>query len=287
MILPTKESMTRPDVTTRRIFIYGGPYSGKSTFSCSFPEPFGISTDGNWSLLPELYPYIHVHNDVRMSGRIREETLAWEIFKDIVSELEKKDNEYRTIVVDLVDDLYEHCRLWVFKEEKVEHESDNSFKLYDKVRLEFLSTMKRLLSLKYDNIIIVSHEDSTKDLTKRSSDKVTRISPALNEKVSNKLAGYCDLTARLVNDAGEFKMVFAGDTIQFGGGRFDFGVDWIPLDYSTFDKAYNDAKKINHGARTVTQQTPTAPTQQSEPTKDAESTTDSDSTSRRRARRTE
>ena len=287
MILPTKDTMKRPEITTRRLFLFSAPYQGKTTFATSFPDPFGISTDGNWALLPELYPYVHVKNEIKMAGRIKEETLAWEIFKDIVSELEKKDNDFKTIVVDLIDDLYESCRLWVFKEEKVEHESDNSFKLYDKVRLEFLSTIKRLLSLSYDNIILLAHEDTSKDLTKRSSDKVTRISPALQEKVANKLAGYCDLTARLVNDAGEFKMVFAGDTIQFGGGRFDFGVDWIPLDYATFDKAYNAAKKINPAARTVTQQAePAAPTQP-EPTKDADTTTDSDPTSRRRARRTE
>lgn len=48
------------------------------------------------------------------------------------------------------------------------HESDDSFRAWDKVRtVEFLSTLKRLMALDYENIIPISHEDTSKDITKK------------------------------------------------------------------------------------------------------------------------
>lgn len=250
MKLPTKESMVAKERTnTRRLFLFGAPYQGKTVFATSFPDPFGISTDGNWELLPQMHPYIHLRNEVTTEGRITKTTLAWETFKEIISELEKYNNSYKTIVVDLLDDMYEYCRLWVFDQEGVSHESENSFNLYDKVRLEFLSTIKRLMNLDYDNILLLAHEDTSKDITQRSGNKITKIAPYINEKIATKLSGYADLTARVVCDRGVYKMTLKSDDIQFGGGRFNFGVKEIPLNYESFVEIYDKARGKTSPAR--------------------------------------
>ena len=40
--------------------------------------------------------------------------LAWDLFLDVVAELEAAENDYEAVAIDLVEDLYEHCRVYVF-----------------------------------------------------------------------------------------------------------------------------------------------------------------------------
>ena len=80
------------------------------------------------------------------------------------------------------------------------HESDDSFRAWDMVTSEFLNTVKRLVNLDYENIILISHEDRSRDLTRKSGDKISSIRPNLREKVANKVAGMVDLVARIVAD---------------------------------------------------------------------------------------
>lgn len=196
MLLPKNERRNVTGVSRRRVWIYGAPFSGKTTFANEFPDPLMLNTDGNITFVDA--PYIAIKNIVEVEGRITKTTLAWQVFKDVISELEKKDNDFKTIVVDLLEDLYEHCRLYMYDKLNIEHESDDSFRAWDKVRTEFLSTIKRLMNLDYENIILISHEDSSKDLTRRSGDKITNIKPNIQDKIANKIAGMVDIVARVV-----------------------------------------------------------------------------------------
>lgn len=125
-----------------------------------------LNTDGNIKFVDA--PYIRIRDEVKVEGRQTKRTLAWDVFKDTISELEKKENTFKTIVVDLLEDLYEHCRLYMYQQMGITHESDDSFRAWDKVRGEFLNTLKRLMNLDYENIILISHEDTSKDITKRA-----------------------------------------------------------------------------------------------------------------------
>lgn len=79
----------------------------------------------------------------------------------------------------------------------ITHESDDSFRAWDKVRTEFLSTIRRLMNLDYENIVLISHEDTSKDITKKSGDKITAIKPNIADKVANKIAGMVDIVASI------------------------------------------------------------------------------------------
>ena len=117
----------------------------------------------------------------------------------------------------------------------ITHESDDSFRAWDKVRTEFLSTMRKLTNLPY-NIILISHEDSSKDITKRSGDKITSIRPNINEKVANKLAGMVDIVARFLVVDGDYRISFKSDEVVFGGGRINPEQKEIPNSYEVFMK---------------------------------------------------
>ncbi|MFM1602051.1 AAA family ATPase [Helcococcus ovis] len=239
MLLPSVERRNIEENKKHVLWIYGSPFSGKTTFANKFPNPLMLNTDGNIKFVDA--PFIKIANNVEMNGRIKNTQLAWDVFKEVIDELEKKDNEFKTIIVDLVEDLYEHCRLYVYKKLNIEHESDNSFKAWDIVTTEFLSTMKRLMMLDYDNIILISHEDTSKDITKKSGDKITSIRPNIREKVSNKIAGMVDIVARVVANGDERTLEFKQDEVIFGGGRLaNIKDSIIPLDYEEFLKIYDN-----------------------------------------------
>lgn len=242
--LPANKRRTVEATPKRAIWIYGAPFSGKTTFANAFPDPLMLNTDGNIKFVDA--PYIHIKDQVEVIGRQTKRTLAWEVFKDAVTELEKKENDFKTIVVDLVEDLYEHCRQYMYKEMDIKHESDDSFRAWDRVRTEFLTTMKRLLATDYENIILISHEDSSKDITKKSGDKITAIKPNLGEKVALKLAGMVDVVARIVADDKKRLFCFKSDEVIFGGGRLKVTAKDIPLDVNALFEVYDEA---NNGAK--------------------------------------
>jgi hypothetical protein len=125
----------------------------------------------------------------------------------------------------------------------ITHESDDSFRAWDKVRTEFLSTLKKLMNLDYENIILISHEDTSKDITKKGGDKITAIKPNLQEKTANKVAGMVDIVARVVADGEIRTLSFKTNEVIFGGGRLTASTNEIPLDYAAFLEVYEEANK--------------------------------------------
>ena len=239
--LPENKRRNIEAVEKRVLWIYGVPFCGKTTFANNFPDPLMLNTDGNIKFVDA--PYIHIKDEVRVEGRQTKRTLAWDVFKDTISELEKKENTFRTIVVDLLEDLYEHCRLYMYQQMGITHESDDSFRAWDKVRGEFLNTLKRLMNLDYENIILISHEDTSKDITRKGGDKITAIKPNLQEKVANKVAGMVDVVARIVADGETRTFSFKSNEVIFGGGRLRVNAKDIPLDVKALFAVYDEANK--------------------------------------------
>lgn len=234
--LPKNERRTPNGVELKKLWIYGSPFSGKTTLADKFEEPLMINTDGNVKFVTA--PVQEITDIVSVEGRLTKTVLAWDVFKETVEELEK-GSTFKTIVVDLVEDLYESCRLYMYQQMGISHESDDSFRAWDKVRTEFLSTMRKLTTLPY-NIVLISHEDMSKDIMKRSGDKITSIRPNINEKVANKLAGMVDIVVRAVVIDGDYRLTFKSDEVVFGGGRINPKEKEIPNNYDTLIEVVYD-----------------------------------------------
>lgn len=241
MILPSAERRQVGQTTKRKLWIYGGAFSGKTTFVDSAPDPLNLNTDGNIQFVTMAYQPI---KDT-MEGR--QKVLAWDVFKKTIDELERTagQNGFKTIVVDLLEDTYESCRLFMYDKLGITHESDDSFRAWDKVRTEFLSTIRRLINLDYENIILISHENTSEDITKKSGDKITAIKPNIAPKVANKVAGMVDIVARVVaEDDGSRTLNFKSDEVVFGGGRLkNISRTSIPLDWDELLKVYDEANQ--------------------------------------------
>lgn len=258
MILPKNERIEKSSAAKRKIWLYGAPFSGKTYLVNNFPDLLLLSTDGNYTQLPGgIPPHVDIKDIITVSGRITKKQFAWEVLKDVISELEKNENTFKTICLDLLEDTYESCRLYMYDQLGITHESDDSFRAWDKVRTEYLSTIKRLMNLNYDNIILISHEDMTKDITKKSGDKVTSIKPNLQEKAALKIAGMVDIVARIIADGDKRTISFKSDEVVFGGGRLNVHVNEIPCDYDELISIYkttSEAPKTEVNMKPLTEE---------------------------------
>lgn len=257
MLLPKNERRDLNATKKKVVWLYGAPFSGKTFFANQFPDPLMLNTDGNIKFVDA--PYIAIRDTVTVEGRLTKRQLAWEVFSDTVAELEKKQNDFKTIVVDLLEDTYEACRVYICDRQGWKHESDDSFRAWDMVTSEFLNTVKRLVNLDYENIILISHEDRSRDLTRKSGDKISSIRPNLREKVANKVAGMVDLVARIVADDNDRVLSFKTSEVIFGGGRLTVHNKEIPLDYEAFCEVYEEANQRAAGAMKHGGNTPATP----------------------------
>lgn len=241
MILPSNKRREKKIDKNPDLWIYAQSYVGKSTFVDQYDDLLFLNTDGNTD--NTTAPVIPIANKVWYEGRIPKKQFAWEIFLEVVTELEKKENDYKRVCIDLVEDLYEHCRLYVYDKYGWEHESDGGYgKGYDLVKTEFLSNMKRLKALGYQ-IIYISKE-VTNEITLKNGNKVTTYKPNIGDKVANVLAGTVDLTVRAYMKGEDRFIQLAKDENVFGGGRFNFKVKTCKLDMKEFTEALVGAQEL-------------------------------------------
>lgn len=221
------------------VFIYGQSYVGKSTFEDNTGDIIIFSTDGNTDEL--MSPTIQIANEVTVNGRITTTKLAWEVFREWVDELEKKQNTYKYVGLDLLEDLRELCRVYIYKKMNITHESDAGFgKAYDMVTTEFNTVLKRIKAAGY-HLIIVSKEVEG-EVTLKSGGKYTTFKPNVPDKVANTIAGLVDISARaFVDENGKRWLQLSKQDHTFGGGRYNFTVDKCDLSMTAL---VNEIKKI-------------------------------------------
>jgi len=69
-----------------KLYLYGSPMSGKTTFANQFPDVLMLNTDGNIQYVDS--PYIAIRDQITMNGRIKNTKYAWEVFKEAESEVQ-------------------------------------------------------------------------------------------------------------------------------------------------------------------------------------------------------
>lgn len=239
LILPKNERRTEAAITRPDMWIYADSYVGKSSFVDHMDDVLFINTDGNVSNITS--PYVIIADELHQEGRIATKTLAWENFIAAIDQLERHDNTFKVVALDLIEDLYEHCRTYVFDQLGIKHESDSSYgKGWDMVRTEFLRQIKRLKTLGYQ-VIYISKEVVT-EITYANGGKVSTFKPNIPDKIANVLAGTVTLTLRAyMDERGRYLNLRKAENI-FGGGRIDFKQNTCPLDVHAFAEALADAQ---------------------------------------------
>lgn len=244
MLLPKSERRKIDSVKKRKMWIYGAAFSGKTTMLDDAPNPLNLNTDGNIQFV--TMPYVSIKDEVTVNGRMTSRKFAWEVFKETIEELEKDNNDFKTIIIDLLEDTREMCRVYMYDNLNIQHESDSGYgKGWDIIKTEYLSTMRRFFNLDYENLIVVSHEDISKDITKKNGQNITRIAPNVQDAIANKIAGMVDIVARVVVEDDDSRTLnFKQNEVIFGGGRLK-GIKQttIPLSWDALMDVYEQVNE--------------------------------------------
>ncbi len=199
MFIEKYETVERDRAKNIKLFIYGKPTLGKTYMAGTFPKPLFLNTDGNFKALN--HPVKNITQGITVKNKAGTDVTltGWQYFKGIVNELASMPDitkTYKTIVVDLIEDIYLACTTHNLKELGISHESELGFgKAYTMVRNDFLSVMKTLTTLENVNVVIIGHEKETQKKDKYDRD-YDYVKCDLPDKVANKIDGMVDITAR-------------------------------------------------------------------------------------------
>ena len=230
----------------KKIWVYGMPFSGKSSLVAGAANHFIFNTDGNAQYCTDSFKLLA--DEVVQDGRKKaERKYAWEFFEEYIEKLENLARQgkfpYSVVALDLVEDAYAMCREYMCQKVlHIEHESDDNLRAWDKVRGRFFAVMRRFVNLPCD-IVLISHEDASRDLLGRNGDKVSSVKPNIQPKVADKLAGMVAVVGRVAVIDGKYLLQVKTDTAMFGGGRGGIKNVTLPLSWESVEKLFENFQK--------------------------------------------
>lgn len=175
-ILP-KNVKKEKDITPKVFFIWGQSMSGKTYLARQFPDPIILNTDGNAKKVDT--PSVEV--------------FTFERFMGVIKELEEGKHDFKTVIIDLVDDIKTMLETFVLEKYKAESLADIAWgKGFNEVKGTWQRLMVRLSQLPY-NVIYISHVATTTDDVDK--EKVIEV-PSLEQKYYNMCMGRSDVSIK-------------------------------------------------------------------------------------------
>lgn len=173
--LPVNELKTA-DVTPKNFLIWGESMSGKTYLAKQFESPLIINTDGNATKITT--PSVFIKNFTE--------------FKKVIEELEKGKHTYKTLIIDLIDDIETMLVNHICETAKVESLADIGFgKGFNKFNSVWKNLMMGLTQMNM-NIVFISHLVEKTE----NNGQTTYQTPALSQKCLNACMGRCDIVVK-------------------------------------------------------------------------------------------
>jgi hypothetical protein len=228
-ILPTEKTKPITDLDSQNIWIYGHPGIGKTTFAAQFEKPIFLATeDGHKS-----------HSIYKVDVK------DWATFAKVIKALKEEKHDFKTVVIDTIDNLYSFCSHAVCEKLGIQHESDLGFgKGWKLVRGQF---MKALIATSFlpMGMVVIGHTEQTEVETRTR--KITKTVPSLPEKVWTEVAKMMDiimLAESIQTKDGEVRVLRTKPAENWVAkdrtavARKKPLPDTLPLDFEQFKKAY-------------------------------------------------
>jgi len=173
-LLPKETTKPKIGFNEYTTLIYGAPKAGKSTLASQFDSPLFIATEAGLNAL-ETY-------NMPVDG--------WETFIMACAEVAKGDHQYKTIVIDTVDNLFKHCSNYICKKQNIQHESELDWgKGWKLVKDEFFRAITKLSLLKY-GLVLISHAETTEIKTRTGT--ITKWVPTMSKQAKEVILPMCD-----------------------------------------------------------------------------------------------
>ena len=174
-LLPTQPTPPKRELSDLTILEYGFPKAGKTTWASRFPNSVFLATESGQNAIECFKVPID----------------SWATFLAACNELAQGGHDFRTIVIDTVDNLWLLCQQHVCGKHKVEHESDLAYgKGYALILTEFQRVLTKLSYLPY-GLVMISHAELEEVKTRTGSYHKTV--PALREKPRKVILGMADM----------------------------------------------------------------------------------------------
>ena len=228
--LPTQASKPVTEMGQQTILLYGFPKCGKSSMSAQFPS----------AIFFECEPGLN-HLEV-----FKIPTYSWEDFLDACKQIASGDHQFKTIVIDTVDNAFKMCSEHVCSKHGIEYEGDMPHgKGWGLVKNEWHRVLTRLASLPY-GLILISHA-MDKTIETRTG-QYTKTQPSLPDRARNVVLGLVDII--LYGDCVVRKDASGNVNIERvlrtkphptyeAGDRTGRLPESLPFEYDAFVKAFN------------------------------------------------
>lgn len=233
MALPTTKTTPEVSLSMFTTLIYGKPKIGKSTFAAGFPDALFLDCEGGLQSLEAF----------------RVPVYSWNDLLEACGEIAAGNHQFKTIVVDTVDQAYQRCREHVLGQLGYKHESDGDFGSgWDLVTNEFIRVLSKLALMPY-GLVLISHANEKEFKTRTG--KQIKIVPTLPARAGRGVMGMVDLllyadhetveaTGGVITD--ERRVVRTKPTSYYDAGdRTGLLPETIALDYAAFAEAFTTA----------------------------------------------
>ncbi|MGE5623812.1 MAG: ATP-binding protein [Methanocella sp.] len=223
--LPVEKTKPKARIEDYTGFIYGPWKIGKSTFCSRMDNPLFLATEAGLNTL-EVY-------QIPIS--------TWPDFLEACRLIAEGKHEYKTIVIDTVDNLYNFCSDYICKKAGIQHESDLEWgKGWDMVNDEFLRALTKLSLLPY-GLWMTSHSEE-KEIKSRTQPAITKVVPTLPKGARKIVLGMSDfiLYAESVQTKeGMVRVLHTKPTENYeAGDRTGRLPATLPFKYASFLKAF-------------------------------------------------
>ncbi|CAL7878407.1 AAA family ATPase [Fusobacterium necrophorum] len=162
-----------PNTTPTSFLIWGESMSGKTYLAREFDSPIIINTDGNGEKVDT--PSISVK--------------SFSEFAEVIDALKNQEHTFKTVIIDLIDDIEVMLTSHICEQEQVEALADIKWgKGYAKQSSVWKKLMMELTQMDM-NVIFISH-----CVEKSDDNQNMQIVPALSQKGLNACMGRCDLS---------------------------------------------------------------------------------------------
>lgn len=207
-----------------KVWVYGTPFSGKSYFADTFPKAFVINTDGNLQFYKNA------------------EGVVVSNYEEFVQALNNFDTtKYDTLVIDVLDHVYDMCREQFLNKNEIEHESDFASdgawgKGWTLLREQFWYMISKIRNIDA-NIVLISH-DSEKEIKGKLGTTRTVYQPAtIPKNIVSKMCGIFHFVGHCYREDDERKVSFDQDVTEpYNGHRLPIKELVISNNYEEFIK---------------------------------------------------
>ena len=233
LTLPTEKNEPLKNLLDASFLLYGPKKIGKTTLLSQFEDPF----------------FIFFEPGGRFISTFNRSPKTWPQFKGYLDLLEKED-KFRTVILDTVDQCYNMCYRWVCDEMGIEHPQDQKWgSAWKRIEDEFASAIMRIVAMDRGKIF-TSHSEE-KDVENEDGQEVRRIIPTMPKQAARVLEALVDIWACYKYKGKERVLYVEGNENISAGHRLKnnfVGVQRISMG-SSDEEAYRNLKKAFHSTR--------------------------------------